>query len=158
MRARQLLGGRAALLAAAALDLPSRAAGAGIVASGSRHRSSDRMARLPPPPVGNPPVADRRAQVNRPVSQQQRERRRPSIKRYFTARLPRLPVSTRRWGTLTKRRLVLANQTEVDFGVARASWASARPLDPGTARVARDGLIALHDRDGLLGDVVAAAT
>ena len=67
-------------------------------------------------------------------------------------------LATRRWGALTERRLVLANEREVDFGVARLSWASTRPLDPGTARVARDGLIALHDPNGLLADVVAAAT
>ncbi len=67
-------------------------------------------------------------------------------------------VATRRWGPLTERRLVLGNETEVDFGVARPSWAATRPLDPGTARATRDGLIALHDPDGLLADVVAAAT
>jgi predicted nucleotidyltransferase len=67
-------------------------------------------------------------------------------------------LATRRWGALTERRLVLVDETEVDFGVARTSWASIRPLDPGTARVARDGLIVLHDPDGLLADVAAAAT
>ena len=67
-------------------------------------------------------------------------------------------LATRRWGPLTERRLVLGNEREVDFGVARTSWASIQPLDPGTARVARDGLVALHDPDRLLADVVAAAT
>lgn len=66
-------------------------------------------------------------------------------------------LATRRWGALTERRLVLANETEVDLGVACPSWASTRPLDPGTARVAKDGLIALHDPDGLLAEVMAAA-
>lgn len=67
-------------------------------------------------------------------------------------------LATRRWGALTERRLLLGNGIEVDFGVACPSWASTQPLDPGTARVARDGLVVLHDRDGLLAQVVAAAT
>ena len=67
-------------------------------------------------------------------------------------------VATRRWGVLTERRLVLASGTEVDFGVAHPSWASIRPLDPGTARVARAGLVPLYDPDGLLARAVDAAS
>lgn len=67
-------------------------------------------------------------------------------------------LATRRWGALRERRLLLGNGIEVDFGVACPSWASTQPLDPGTAQVARDGLVVLHDRDGLLAQVVAAAT
>ena len=67
-------------------------------------------------------------------------------------------LATRRWGALTERRLLLGNGIEVDFGVACPSWASTQPLDAGTAQVARDGLVILHDRDGLLAQVVAAAT
>ena len=67
-------------------------------------------------------------------------------------------LATRRWGVLIERRLVLDAGIEVDFGVACPSWASTQPLDPGTARVAREGLVVLHDRDGLLAQVLAAVT
>jgi uncharacterized protein len=67
-------------------------------------------------------------------------------------------LSTRQWGALTERRLVLASGTDVDFDVARPSWASTSPLDPGTARVVRDGLVAIHDPDGLLAHVVEAVS
>jgi uncharacterized protein len=67
-------------------------------------------------------------------------------------------LSTRRWGALTERRLVLAGGTEVDFGVARPSWASTLPVDAGTAHVVRDGLVAIHDPDGLLAHVLAAVS
>ena len=67
-------------------------------------------------------------------------------------------LATRRWGALTERLLVLGNGIEVDFGVACPSWASTEPLDPGTAQVARDGLVVLHDRDGLLARLLAATS
>lgn len=66
-------------------------------------------------------------------------------------------IATRRWGALTERRLVLAGGIEIDFGVAHTSWAATKPLDPGTARVARDGLMPLHDPDGLLAALAGAA-
>jgi predicted nucleotidyltransferase len=65
-------------------------------------------------------------------------------------------LGTRHWGVLTERRLVLASGIEVDFGVVHHSWASTLPLDAGTARVARDGLGALHDPDRLPAGVIAA--
>jgi hypothetical protein len=37
------------------------------------------------------------------------------------------------------------------------SWASTSPVDPGSARVAADGLVALYDPDRLLGELVDAA-
>jgi uncharacterized protein len=67
-------------------------------------------------------------------------------------------LATRRWGALTERRLVLASGTEVDLGVARPSWASTSPVDIGTAHVVRDGLVAVHDPDGLLAHVLAAVS
>jgi aminoglycoside 6-adenylyltransferase len=67
-------------------------------------------------------------------------------------------LDTRHWGVLTERRLVLASGTQVDFGVVHPSWASTRPLDAGTAQVVRDGLVALHDPDGVLAEVIAAAS
>jgi hypothetical protein len=67
-------------------------------------------------------------------------------------------LATRQWGALTERRLVLDSGTEVDFGVSDPSWASTGPLDLGTARVARHGLVALHDPDRLLAQVIAATS
>jgi len=63
-------------------------------------------------------------------------------------------IRTRRWGVLTEYRYALADGLELDVGVAPMSWASVDPLDPGTARVVRDGLRILHDPDGLLGALV----
>ena len=65
-------------------------------------------------------------------------------------------ISTRRWGELTERRLVLTDGIEVDCGVVCPSWAETTPLDRGTARVARDGLVPLHDPDGILAAVLTA--
>jgi hypothetical protein len=65
------------------------------------------------------------------------------------------PLATRQWGALTELRLVLRDGTEVDFGVVKPSWTDRSPVDPGTARVVRDGLVALHDPDGLLAAVAA---
>ena len=59
-------------------------------------------------------------------------------------------IATRRWGMLTERRLLTATGVEVDFGVADLSWAATAPLDEGTAKVARDGLIPIHDPDSVL--------
>lgn len=58
-------------------------------------------------------------------------------------------VATRHWGMLTERRLLMPTGTgmEVDFGVVDPSWAATAPLDDGTARVARDGLIPIYDPD-----------
>jgi hypothetical protein len=67
-------------------------------------------------------------------------------------------LATRQWGMLTERRLLLDGGTEVDFGVTGPSWASTRPVDVGTARVARQGLVVLHDPDGLLAQIVAAVS
>jgi RimJ/RimL family protein N-acetyltransferase len=66
-------------------------------------------------------------------------------------------VDTRPRGVLTEHRLALDEGLELDIGVAPTSWASLAPLDAGTARIARDGLRVLHDPDGLLGALAAAA-
>jgi hypothetical protein len=63
-------------------------------------------------------------------------------------------VRTRRWGVLVERRLAMPDGPELDVGIVSPSWASTAPLDPGTARVAREGLVALHDPDGLLAALV----
>jgi predicted nucleotidyltransferase len=59
-------------------------------------------------------------------------------------------VRTKRWGVLTERRLVMPSGLEIDVGLAPPSWACTEPLDPGTLRVASDGLVSLYDADGLL--------
>lgn len=59
-------------------------------------------------------------------------------------------VATRRWGVLTERRLLLETGMEVDFGVVDLSWAAIAPLEEGTAKVARDGLIPVYDPDSVL--------
>ncbi|MGV1049711.1 MAG: nucleotidyltransferase domain-containing protein [Solirubrobacterales bacterium] len=64
------------------------------------------------------------------------------------------PVKTRPWGAITERRFALPGGLEVEVGVGRPSWASVAPLDPGTRRVAGDGLKPLHDPDGLLAALV----
>ena len=59
-------------------------------------------------------------------------------------------VATRQWGVLTERRLLMPTGMELDFGVADLSWAATAPLDEGTAKVTRDGLIPLYDPDSIL--------
>jgi hypothetical protein len=62
------------------------------------------------------------------------------------------------YGLLWSRRVWLdQNQGEIEFGFAPPSWASVNPTDPGTLRVATDGCCVLHDPEGLLGRLCAAA-
>lgn len=51
------------------------------------------------------------------------------------------------WGRVTSVRVGYADGLEVEFGFADRRWASA-PLDPGTSRVVRRGVIVLCDRGG----------
>lgn len=66
-------------------------------------------------------------------------------------------VATRQWGVLTERRLIMATGMEVDFGVVDPSWAATAPLDEGTAKVARDGLVPVYDPDAVLERLKQAA-
>ena len=59
-------------------------------------------------------------------------------------------VGTRQWGMLTERRLLMATGMEIDLGVVDLTWAATAPLDEGTAKVARDGLIPIYDPDSVL--------
>ncbi len=59
------------------------------------------------------------------------------------------------WGPLHERRVRLRSGLQVELGVVTPAWASL-PLDPGTARVLRDGCRILHDLEGLLGEALAA--
>lgn len=53
------------------------------------------------------------------------------------------------WGRVRSLRLVYEDWGEVEFSIGHADWA-ALPPDPGTLRVVRDGLLPLHDPQGLL--------
>lgn len=59
-------------------------------------------------------------------------------------------VRTGDWGPLTERRVRLHSGLEVEFGFASPSWAAIDPVDPGTARVVRDGCLPLFDEQGAL--------
>jgi hypothetical protein len=69
-------------------------------------------------------------------------------------RRPRL-IRCQEWGSLTERRARLSSGLVVELGVVTRGWLSA-PLDPGTARVLRDGCRVLHDPENLFGDALAA--
>jgi uncharacterized protein len=59
-------------------------------------------------------------------------------------------------GGVTERRFALPSGLEVELGIGRPAWASVAPLDPGTRRVASDGIRVLHDPDGLLARLLAS--
>jgi hypothetical protein len=59
-------------------------------------------------------------------------------------------VRSEEFGVLIERRLRLPSGLEIEVGIAPTSWAATDPLDDGTHRVVRDGFRILHDRDGLL--------
>ncbi|SHH10705.1 Nucleotidyltransferase domain-containing protein [Jatrophihabitans endophyticus] len=60
------------------------------------------------------------------------------------------------FGAIQERRLRLPDGLVVEVGVGSPSWAATDPLDAGTARVVRDGFVALADPAGLLAALVAA--
>lgn len=49
------------------------------------------------------------------------------------------------FGAIQERRLRLPNGLVIGVGIGEPSWADTDPLDVGTERVVRDGLIALDD-------------
>lgn len=63
-------------------------------------------------------------------------------------RRPRL-IRSAEWGPVTERRVRLRSGLIVELGITGPGW-PAVPLDPGTARVLRDGCRVLHDPDALL--------
>ena len=65
-------------------------------------------------------------------------------------------VRTQEWGPLTERRVRLSSGLEVEFGFVAPSWAAQDPVDPGTARVVRDGFEPLVDEDGMLARLMTA--
>jgi len=70
-------------------------------------------------------------------------------------------VAVEDWGAITSLRVCYGGGLEVERGLGRPSWAAVDPLDPGTARVAADGLSVVHDPEGmparLLREIAAAA-
>jgi hypothetical protein len=65
-------------------------------------------------------------------------------------------LRTAQWGVLTEHRFTAPSDLEIEIGVASPVWAGTEPLDSGTARVARDGLVVVYDPDGLLASLAAA--
>lgn len=65
-------------------------------------------------------------------------------------------VRTGDWGGVVERRLLLPSGLEVEVGIGLPAWAETSPVDPGTRRVVRDGLRALHDPRGLLAALTSA--
>ena len=59
-------------------------------------------------------------------------------------------------GVLLERRVRLPSGLEIEFGFVPPAWADTSPIDPGTLRVARDGLRELHDPHGVLAGLVLA--
>jgi predicted nucleotidyltransferase len=63
-------------------------------------------------------------------------------------------VRSEEFGVVVERRLRLPSGLEIEVGIAPPSWAATDPVDEGTHRVVRDGFRILHDRDGLLKNLV----
>ena len=64
-------------------------------------------------------------------------------------------VQQRTWGAITEQR-ASAGDLGVEFGIGTPVWAESRPVDPGTHRVASDGLLILYDPRHLLADLLSA--
>jgi predicted nucleotidyltransferase len=65
-------------------------------------------------------------------------------------------IRTNDFGAIQERRLRLPDDLVVELGIGAIDWARAAPPDPGTRRVARDGLVPLHDPDAILQALLAA--
>lgn len=62
------------------------------------------------------------------------------------------------FGAVQERRLRLPDGLVVEVGVASLSWTSTTPLDPGTRRVALDGLLALLDPEQRLAHLLGVVS
>ena len=60
------------------------------------------------------------------------------------------------YGQARSRHLSFAGGEEVEMSFVAACWAAVDPVDPGTRRVAADGMRVLHDPKGLLGRLLVA--
>lgn len=63
-------------------------------------------------------------------------------------------VATEQWGVLTSYRVTYSEYGEVELGVAPSSW-SAIPVDPGTHKVVRDGIISVYNPLAALDRLIA---
>lgn len=65
-------------------------------------------------------------------------------------------VTEEDWGRVRSLRVVYRHGLEVEFGLTTPDWAETQPVDPGTARVVRDGMRSLYDPAGILQALQAA--
>ena len=65
-------------------------------------------------------------------------------------------IALEEWGAVTSLRVRFERGPEVELGVTTPEWLEIDPVDPGTARVVRDGFRILLDRSGLLRELVTA--
>jgi predicted nucleotidyltransferase len=59
-------------------------------------------------------------------------------------------IALEEWGAVTSLRVRFQRGPEVELGVTSPEWLGTDPVDPGTARVVRDGFRVLWDPDGSL--------
>ncbi|MBA3415704.1 MAG: nucleotidyltransferase domain-containing protein [Chloroflexia bacterium] len=57
-------------------------------------------------------------------------------------------------GAAPSLRVWYADGPEVEFVVTTPAWCETEPVDPGTADVVRDGLVAVYDPDGVLARLI----
>jgi polymorphic toxin system nucleotidyltransferase-like protein len=69
---------------------------------------------------------------------------------------PVCSVAFESYGLVESVRVAYENGPEVEFGITTIAWATL-PIDPGTARVMRDGLRILYDPSGRLAHAVRYA-
>lgn len=60
------------------------------------------------------------------------------------------------FGAIQERRLEVPTGLVIEVGIGQTSWAGTTPVDPGTERVIRDGLVSLYDPHALLKALLAA--
>jgi hypothetical protein len=60
------------------------------------------------------------------------------------------------YGAARSRHLKFGGGEEVEMSFVSPAWAGTSPVDPGTRRVASDGMRVLHDPQGLLGRLLTA--
>ena len=65
-------------------------------------------------------------------------------------------IRTQEWGPMSERRIRLASGLQIEFGFASPNWAETNPVDPGTARVVRDGCVPLLDPNELFEKLLGA--
>lgn len=58
------------------------------------------------------------------------------------------------YGHACSRHLTFESGAEIEMSFVPPAWARVDPIDPGTRRVAQDGMRVVHDPEGLLGRLV----